>query len=378
MQYTTGQIIYGSLYWARTKPECLMKIEMSSPGYREAILQGPIKDKVQCLVCERRCLLVDGGKGWCRTRANYEGKLYTLIYGVVSSLSANPIEKKPLYHFYPGSRALTAGSWSCNFGCPWCQNWDISKKAPPAQSQIISPEDFIRDTLRLGCQGTSISFNEPTLSLEWSQDVFELAREKGLYNTFVTNGYMTEVTLTLLAESGLNAMNVDIKGEAASIRKLCKGIEVEHVWARCQQALELGLHLEITTLVIPDVNDSDECLRDIADRIATQLRVEVPWHVSGYFPAYHFTAPPTPINTLERACDIGRGAGLQYVYIGNLPGHPGDNTYCPNCGEAIIVRQGFLVLEYHLLGGVCKYCETTIPGVWWSQKPEGGLVSAPW
>lgn len=354
-----------------------MKIEMSSPGDREAMLQVPINGKVQCLVCERRCLLVEGGKGWCRTRTNYEGKLYTLIYGAVSSLSANPIEKKPLYHFYPGSRALTAGSWSCNFGCPWCQNWDISKTAPPPHSQIMSPEDFIRETLRQGCQGTSISFNEPTLSLEWSLDVFGLAREKGLYNTFVTNGYMTEEALALLAEAGLNAMNVDIKGEAPTIRKHCKGIEVEQVWARCQQALELDLHLEITTLVIPSVNDGDECLSNIASRIATELGVEVPWHVSGYFPAYHFTAPPTSINTLERACDIGRGAGLQYVYIGNMPGHPGDNTHCPNCGEAIILRQGFSVLEYHLLGGVCKYCETTIPGVWWSEKPEGGLVSAP-
>ena len=338
-----------------------MKIEMSSPGYREAMLQGPIENKVQCLVCERRCLLVEGGMGWCRTRINYEGKIYTLIYGAVSSLSANPIEKKPLYHFYPGSRALTAGSWSCNFGCPWCQNWDISKKALPAQSQIMSPEDFIREALRLGCQGTSISFNEPTLSLEWSLDVFELAREKGLYNTYVTNGYMTEVALTLLAEAGLNAMNVYLKGEAATIRKLCKGVDVEHVWARCQQAIELDLHLEITTLVIPGVNDSDECLRDIASRIATELGVEVPWHVSGYYPAYQFTAPPTPINTLERACDIGRGAGLQYVYIGNLPGHPGDNTYCPNCGNLCIERNYFDVKLIGVYNKKCKKCDDSLP-----------------
>jgi pyruvate formate lyase activating enzyme len=344
---------------------------------REAMLQIPINSKVQCLVCERRCLLVEGGKGWCRTRTNYEGKIYTLIYGAVSSLSANPIEKKPLYHFYPGSRALTAGSWSCNFGCPWCQNWDISKTAPPPQRQIMSPDDFILETLRQGCQGTSISFNEPTLSLEWSLDVFGMAREKGLYNTFVTNGYMTEEALALLSEAGLNAMNLDVKGESATVRKHCKGIDIEKVWARCQQALELDLHLEITTLVIPSVNDGDDCLSNIASRIANELGAEIPWHVSGYFPAYQFTAPPTSINTLERAYDIGRGAGLQYVYIGNMPGHPGDNTHCPNCGETIILRQGFSVLEYHLLYGLCKYCETPIPGVWWSEKPEGGLVSAP-
>ena len=348
---------------------------MSSPGVREAMLQVPVNGKVQCLVCERRCLLEEGGKGWCRTRINHEGKLYSLIYGAVSSLSANPIEKKPLYHFYPGSRALTVGSWSCNFGCPWCQNWDISKTAPPPQSQIMSPEDLIRETLRQSCQGTSISFNEPTLSLEWSLDVFRWAREKGLYNTYVTNGYMTEKALVLLAEAGLDAMNVDIKGTAPVVREHCNGIEMERVWARCQQARELGLHLEITTLVIPSVNNDDECLSSIASRITTELSSEIPWHVSGYYPAYRFTAPPTSIKNLERAWDIGRGAGLQYVYLGNVPGHPGDNTYCPNCGEAIILRQGFSIHEYHLIGGVCEYCNTIVPGVWWSEETEGGLVS---
>ena len=171
--------------------------------------------------------------------------------------------------------------------------------------QCVSPEQFVAETVRSGCRGTSISFNEPTLSLEWSLDVFRLAREEGLYNTFVTNGYMTEEALALLADAGLNAMNVDIKGETLAVRKHCKGIEVERVWARCQQALKLDLHLEITTLVIPGVNDGDECLNEIASRITTELGVEIPWHISGYYPANQFTAPPTSINTLERACDIG-------------------------------------------------------------------------
>ena len=341
-----------------------MKIEMSSPGEREAMLQVPINGKVQCLVCERRCLLVEGGTGWCRTRTNYEGKLYTLIYGAVSSLSANPIEKKPLYHFYPGSRALTAGSWSCNFGCPWCQNWDISKTAPPPQSRIMSPEDFIRETLRQGCQGTSISFNEPTLSLEWSLDVFRWAREKGLYNTYVTNGYKTEKALALLAEAGLDAMNVDIKGTVPAVREHCKGIDVERVWARCQQARELGLHLEITTLVIPGVNDENECLHSIATHIATELGSETPWHVSGYFPAYHFTTPPTSIRTLECAWDIGQAAGLQYVYIGNVSGHPHDNTYCPGCDELLIRRWGLGVMANNIRRGNCPVCGSEIAGVW--------------
>ena len=322
------------------------------------------------MTCERGCLLVDGAKGWCRTRVNREGTLYTLIYGAVSSLSVNPIEKKPFYHFYPGSRALTAGSWSCNFGCPWCQNWNISKAAPPARCKFMSPEDFVQEALRQGCQGTSISFNEPTLSLEWSLDVFKLARARGLYNTYVTNGYMTAQALSLLAQAGLNAMNVDIKGGSAAVRKYCKGVDVARVWARCQQARALGLHLEITTLVIPGVNDGDDCLAHIAHRIAVELGPETPWHLSAYYPAYRFTAPPTPLRTLERARTIGLEAGLNYMYVGNVPGHIYGNTYCPDCGSLLIERRGLAVTALHLDRGRCPQCGRDIPGVW-SDGSEG-------
>ncbi len=228
----------------------------------------------------------------------------------------------------------------------------------------MSPDDFIQETLRRGCQGTSISFNEPTLSLEWSREIFQLAREHILYNTFVTNGYMTDKALTVLVEAGLDAMNVDVKGNAPAVRKHCKGIDVERVWRRCRQARDLGLHLEITTLVIPGVNDDDECLKGIAGRIATELGVAVPWHVSGYFPAYRFMVPPTSVKTLERAWNIGRKAGIKYVYIGNVPGHPNDDTYCPGCGELIIKRWGFRVMGNYLSKGNCPACGIRIPGVW--------------
>jgi pyruvate formate lyase activating enzyme len=176
--------------------------------------------------------LTPGGFGWCRTRQHSDGKLLTLIYGAVSSLAANPIEKKPFYHFHPGTFVLTAGSWSCNFGCPWCQNWDISKVRPPARGRYVSPEHFVQWTSEASCQGTSISFNEPMLSLEWSLDVFRLARSRGLYNTFVTNGYMTPESLSLLIDAGLDAMNVDIKGDADVGREYCKTIDVEKVCPR--------------------------------------------------------------------------------------------------------------------------------------------------
>lgn len=344
---------------------------------RPSLLQESLPGNVRCHVCERRCTIPEGGLGWCRTRQNRSGVLVTLNYAAVSSLSANPIEKKPFYHFYPGSYALTAGSWSCNFACPWCQNWDISKTTPPASSlptedaddkwlrgDFLAPEKFIGLTMNSNCQGTSISFNEPTLSLEWSLDVFRLAKQRNLYNTFVTNGYMTPETLNLLVEAGLDAMNVDLKGDAVTVRKYCKGIDVEKVWRACRLACQAGIHLEITTLVIPGVNDSPESLSGIARRIATELGTAIPWHVSGYYPAYRFHNPPTSLETLERAWQIGRQAGLSYVYLGNLPGHPLENTLCPACSTLLIRRFGFAVREYRLDHDHCPRCGQSIPGVW--------------
>jgi len=331
---------------------------------RNSLLQEKTDNKIRCNVCERRCAIVAGGSGWCRTRQNRNGRLVTLIYGAISSLSPNPIEKKPFYHFFPGTSALTAGSWSCNFGCPWCQNWDISKSAPREQGDYISPEQFIELTANHACQGTSISFNEPTLSLEWSLDVFRLARRRGLYNTYVTNGYMTPEALSLLIGAGLDAMNVDIKGDAAVVRKHCKAIDMERVWAACKLALSLGVHLEITTSVIPAVNDAESTLRGIVERIVKDLGHDVPWHVTRYYPAYKFTTPPTPIRSLERAWQISEEAGLNFVYIGNVPAHPHDNTYCPACGALLIRRSGFEVQMNALRDGCCPQCCRQIAGIW--------------
>jgi pyruvate formate lyase activating enzyme len=329
---------------------------------RPALLQEPAGRRVRCLTCERRCEVEPGGLGWCRTRRNDGGQLLTLIYGAISSLSANPIEKKPLYHFRPGTIALTSGSWSCNFDCPWCQNHGISKQAP-RQGLTMQPGAFVEQAVGLGCQGTSISLNEPTLSLEWSLDVFRLAREQGLYNTYVSNGYMTRVALQMLVEAGLDAMNVDIKGDGAAVRQYC-GTDVEVVWRNCQLALRAGIWLEITSLVIPGVNDGDEVLQGIAGRIDSELGRDVPWHISGYYPAYQFQAPPTPLSTLERAWHIGRAAGLSFVYLGNVPGHRTENTYCPDCRTPLILRQGLSLRRNRLKRGRCPDCGLQIPGVW--------------
>lgn len=337
---------------------------------REALLWEDAGEAVRCLTCERRCVLKPGQTGWCGTRVNQGGTLYTVIYGLVSSLTANPIEKKPLCHFYPGTLALTSGAWSCNFNCPWCQNHHISK-VPPRSGRTMSPSEFVSVAVEWRCQGTSISLNEPTLSLEWSLEVFRLAHAQGLYNTYVTNGYMTPQALRLLAEAGLDAMNVDVKGDAQAVRRYCHA-DVEKVWRNCCQARQLGIHLELTTLVIPGVNDRDEVLTGIAERIVSDLGPDVPWHVTGYYPAYQFSTPPTPMRTLDRAAEIGKGAALRWVYVGNVPGHRLGNTYCPDCRALLIERSGLRVKAYCLDGGHCPGCGRWVPGVWGgSHHPEG-------
>ena len=333
---------------------------------REALLYRKAGRKVICLNCERFCKIPEGEVGFCRTRKNIAGRLYTLQYGDISSISVNPIEKKPFFHFYPGSKALTVGSWSCNFACPWCQNSGISKSSPlERKGFFLSPEEFVQKLEAHGCQGTSISFNEPTLSLEYSLDVFKLAKKRGYYNTYVSNGYMSEPALEILAENGLDAINIDIKGSAKAVKEYCKA-DVEKVWRNAILAKRRGIWLEITTLVIPGINNDDGSLREIARRISSELGANVPWHVTKYYPAYEFATktfvPETPIGDLERARKIGREEGLNFVYIGNVPGHAYENTYCPLCGELLIERYGFSLKNYRMAKDKrCPNCNLEIP-----------------
>jgi pyruvate formate lyase activating enzyme len=318
--------------------------EPAGPFVREALLSRDVGGgRVQCCVCERRCRLRQGQRGFCGTRQHLDGRLYTLEYASISSISANPIEKKPLFHFYPGSRALTVGSWSCNFACPWCQNYEISKCRDFARGERVTPQAFMALMRSHACEGTSISFNEPTLLLEYALEVFHLARGEGYYNTFVTNGYMTGEALALLAEAGLDAMNIDIKGDRRAVGRYC-GADVEKVWRNARGARERGIHVEITTLVIPGVNDGEGCLRGIAARIREELGADSPWHVTRYVPAYKFRdrmfVPPTSVGALEAAREIGMAEGLHYVYLGNVAGHPYEDTYCPRCGEVLLRRHG--------------------------------------
>ena len=333
---------------------------------REALLYERRGNKVQCHTCERRCIIPEGESGFCSTRENVGGQLYTLEYGDISSISANPIEKKPFFHFYPGTKALTIGSWSCNFTCPWCQNYDISKSPQSIGSgRYISPRMFIELVRKYHCQGTSVSLNEPTLLFEYSLDIFDLARKEGYYNTYVTNGYMTTKALDTLIAHGLDAMNIDIKGETEAVRRFCTA-DVDIVWRNAVRSKGRGVWVELTTLVIPGVNDTEEGLRRIAGRIKGELGGNTPWHLSGYYPAYKFRnefyVPATPVSTLEKARDIGRDEGLKYVYAGNIPGHPYENTFCPRCNRSLIQRYGFTITGYEItLDKRCPYCGEEIP-----------------
>jgi pyruvate formate lyase activating enzyme len=329
---------------------------------KEALLYKKGKSAIICRTCEKKCRITPEKPGFCQTRNNINGELFTNVYGKIASISANPIEKKPLFHFYPGTTALTVGTFSCNFTCPWCQNYGISKSLPyKKDGDYISPERFIRLLELYNCKGTSISLNEPTLLFEYSLDVFQLARAKGYYNTYVSNGYMTIDVLKMLIDAGLDAINIDIKGDTSVYKKFCNA-DAKYVWRNVSHLRKNNIWLELTTLLIPDVNDSEKQLREIVKIIKEETGTGTPWHISRYHPAWEFNVPATPIQSLECAYEIGKDSGLNYIYIGNVPGHKYANTYCPGCGELLIKRTGFEIKINELIhSNKCPKCHFQIP-----------------
>jgi pyruvate formate lyase activating enzyme len=319
---------------------------------KKALLQ---KDG-RCLVCERRCFIKDGKRGHCKTRVNEHGIIYTLNYGNISSLSVNPIEKKPLFHFFPGTTALTVGFWSCNFNCPWCQNHDISKTVPQF-NEYLSPDDFINFARTQRCEGISLSLNEPTVFPEWGIEAIQKAKQEGLYTTIVSNGYMTDRTLKLMIDAGLDAVNIDIKGDTQAVKKYC-GADVEYVWRNCTLLKKRNIHIEITTLVIPTVNDTTHTLSEIAQKISHEFGDATPWHLTRYFPAYQFSEPATLIPILETAYATAKQNNLKFVYVGNVPNHTYENTYCPFCGQLLIERTGLAIIDMQIdKKCLCPHCK---------------------
>lgn len=319
---------------------------------------------VTCLTCQRRCLIPEGQTGWCRTRVNERGRLFSLIYGEVSSLSVNPIEKKPVFHFLPGSRWLSLGSVGCNFRCPGCQNWEIAHWSEGSMfTEYLAPEKSVALAEAMGCAGLSWTFNEPSLWFEYTLDAAKIAKRKGLFTNYVTNGTLTEEAFARLAPY-LDVYRVDIKGfRKKTYLALGHLKEFSGIPEITEKAKERGMHVEVVTNVIPGINDSDGELGEIAAWIRNTLGPETPWHVTRYYPQFKLQeVPPTPIARLEGAREIGRAAGLWYVYLGNVPGHRWENTYCHHCGTLLIERYLFDIIESRLANGRCLQCGTEIPG----------------
>lgn len=331
--------------------------------------------RVRCRVCEVRCVLKEGDNGFCRTRLNRGGKLFSLIYGKTSGSAADPIEKKPLYHFHPGTQVYSSGTLGCNFHCPGCQNWHISHDRPgfnTSHLHDLSPARSVLSAIQSGCQGIAWTYNDPSIWFEHTLDAAIHAKKAGLYTVYVTNGYSTPEALDKIAPY-LDAFRVDLKAFSRNSYRKISGIgKWESIPRIAEHARnKLGMHIELVTNVTPTLNDSQEELSAMASWIRTALGAGTPWHITRFFPHLDLAhLPPTPLSTLERAYETGRSAGLHYVYIGNVAGHLGQDTHCPDCGHLLIRRYGYSTECTGLAGGKCGSCGAMIEGVWDPAAPS--------
>ncbi|RMH80137.1 MAG: AmmeMemoRadiSam system radical SAM enzyme [Acidobacteria bacterium] len=322
--------------------------------------------RVLCKACKQRCTLKEGEYGKCGVRINEGGKLYLTVYGLVSAINLDPIEKKPLFHFLPSTQSLSIGTVGCNFSCQFCQNWEISQHPQTHNYEVfgeeISPEEIVRLAKLHGAQSISYTYNEPVIFFEFAYDTMKLAKEKGLRNVFVTSGYETEEAINI-ALPYLDAMNIDLKSFSDEFYKRICGARLKPVLETIEYAYKKGIWIEITTLLIPGYNDSEEEIRSIA-RFVASLSRDIPWHISRFFPAYRMLdLKPTPVDTLRRAYEIGKEEGLNFVYVGNYLDESLESTYCPACGSKVIERRVYKTLN-HLKDSHCPNCSYSIPGVW--------------
>ncbi|MFH1026443.1 MAG: AmmeMemoRadiSam system radical SAM enzyme [Pseudomonadota bacterium] len=321
--------------------------------------------RVRCGLCRFRCLIGNGERGICSVRENREGVLYSLNYGRLCAEHVDPIEKKPLFHVMPGSRSYSVSSMGCNFRCRHCQNYSISQveRNAPIRGEQATPQEVVQRALDNDCGSISYTYTEPTIFFEFAYETAKLARQAGLKNVFVTNGYISREALEEIAPF-LDAANIDLKGFSEEFYR-------DFVHARLAEVLEsiieyrrLGIWIELTTLIIPGLNDSDAELREIAGFIANRLGSDTPWHVSQFYPTYRLTdRPRTPVATLRKAREIGLAAGLRYVYEGNVPGEGGENTSCPSCENLLIKRYGYIIESDRIRNGACPDCGAAIAGV---------------
>jgi pyruvate formate lyase activating enzyme len=321
--------------------------------------------RVRCNLCSHHCTVAEGKKGVCHVRVNRGGTLRTLVHGKTIAREVDPIEKKPLFHFHPGSTAYSIATAGCNFRCRWCQNWQISQI--PRDWDVVpgdkaTPEEIVADTQRSGCRSIAYTYTEPTVFFEYAYETARLARESGIANVFVTNGYMSQVALETLHPL-LDAANVDLKAFRDETYRKYVGARLEPVLNSMRTLNRLGVWLEVTTLVIPGINNAPEELRDAARFVAEELGAGTPWHISRFFPAHGMIdVPPTPVSTLEDAREIGRDAGLRYVYLGNVGREA--STYCHACDELLIRRSQFGIAGNRVgPESCCPKCGISVAGI---------------
>jgi pyruvate formate lyase activating enzyme len=334
----------------------------------EAYLYKPLNEKkVKCNLCNHRCVIKNGSRGICGVRENQGGVLKTLVYGKLIASNIDPIEKKPLFHFFPGSLSYSIATVGCNFKCLFCQNANISQMPSDHDGMIMgdyfTPEDIVDAAEKGNCKSIAYTYTEPTVYFEFAYDTAKIAHEKGIQNVFVTNGYMTSEALEMISPC-LDAANVDLKAFNASFYKDVVKARLEPVKETLKLMKSLGIFVEVTTLLIPGLNDDKKELEKLALFLVQSLGPETPWHVSAFYPTYRLTdRPPTSVESLVMAREIGIKAGLNYVYIGNVPSEDGENTFCYKCGNILIKRSGFYVEKNLIKNSRCPHCGALINGV---------------
>ncbi len=336
---------------------------------KEALLYETLSDgQVRCHLCAHECLIPDEERGICRARENHGGTLYTLVYGRTIARNIDPIEKKPLFHFYPGTIIYSIATPGCNFSCQWCQNADISQLPRQTEGslaetgQVLSPAQVVESAQQTRCRGIAYTYTEPTIFFEYAYDTAQLAHEADLANVYVTNGYMTGEMIESLAPY-LDAANVDLKAFRDQTYREYMGARLQPVLDSMIKIKQLGIWLEVTTLILPGINDDPDEIKEIASFIVHELGEETPWHINRFFPAHQMTqVPPTPLPTLRQALEIGYEQGLHHVYLGNVPDE--EDTLCQSCGRTLIRRSNYRVLYNQVEpDGRCPYCKAPLDGV---------------
>jgi pyruvate formate lyase activating enzyme len=320
---------------------------------------------VKCLLCAQECIIKENERGRCNARINIKGKLKTLVYGRPISIHIDPIEKKPFYHFLPGREAFSLATSGCPLSCQFCQNWEISQAKPEDfQVDYVSPEAVVENTRSRQIPIIAFTYNEPTVFTEYLTDIARSAKKKNIRTVLVSCGFMNEEPLKEMCEV-LDAIKIDLKGFSEQFYHKVSSAQLKPVLRSIKQISKSNVHLEIVNLVVPTLNDSEKMLHNLADWIIGEIGPEVPVHFTRFHPDYKLlNLPPTPIETIEHARDIAMSKGLHYVFVGNIPGHPGNSTYCPKCGKIVIKRTGLFTTEIHLNNGICEYCNNKITGVW--------------